>query len=363
VASAPATGTITASGSQPFNLGRYNGGGLEFVGSLDEFALTPSALSAADILARVNGPPSGAPSWQFGYDGQSRHLAAATDPDGRVVVRNTYDAASRLATQLDGLGKTSAFAYTASTLTATDPRGHASVQTFDARKRLISVQDTVGANSYTSSYTYDDCGNRSSATDRNGNRTDFTFDTGCLGNLLTVQEPQLNPQTPRFATTWTYDAKHNPTLRTDAKGFTSSWTYDATTNVRLAATRQIDATTSATTKWLYADTANPGLPTRVVAPRGNTTGTPDNTYSTVLAYDSSGNLTSSTDADGNRTTYGYDSLGRRTSMVDPDGNVSGGTPSEHTWTTAYDALDRVTKRIRWLIPRTTRMTGPGTAPR
>jgi RHS repeat-associated protein len=29
-------------------------------------------------------------------------------------------------------------------------------------------------------------------------------------------------------------------------------------------------------------------------------------------------------------------------MVDADGNVTGGTPADHTWSTAYDALDRVT---------------------
>ena len=29
-------------------------------------------------------------------------------------------------------------------------------------------------------------------------------------------------------------------------------------------------------------------------------------------------------------------------MVDPDGYAPGGIPSEHTWTTVYDANDRVT---------------------
>lgn len=338
VASQPASGTITPSSSVPLNLGRYNGGGLEFAGSLDEFAIIPSALSAADIVSRLNGTPS----WQYSYDGASRHLTSVIDPDARVVVTNTYDGFGRLATQKDGLNKTTSFAHGGSTVTSTDPRLHDTIATYDSRKRVTSVQDTVGANTYTLAYTYDDCGNRSSVTDRNGNRSDFTYDTTCKGNLLELKEPQLNPETPRFTTSWTYDAKNNPTLRTDAKGFTTTWTYDPTTNVRLSETRQIDGTTSATTKWLYADTANPGLATRIVAPRGNTTGPPDNAYSTVLAYDASANLTSSTDADGNRTTFGYDNVGRRTSLVDPDGNASSGVPAEHTWTTAYDANDRVT---------------------
>jgi hypothetical protein len=60
--------------------------------------------------------------------------------------------------------------------------------------------DPVGASTYHLYYTYDTCGNRSSVTDRNGNRSDFTYDTACKGNLLQRQEPQLNPQTPRFTT-------------------------------------------------------------------------------------------------------------------------------------------------------------------
>ena len=338
VASSAATGTITSSSSAAFNLGRYNGGGYAFSGSLDEFAVSASALSPTDIVSRLYG----APSWRYSYDGVTRHIATVTDPDGRTVATNTYDSLGRLAAQDDGLSKTTTLAYGSSTLTITDPRGHDTVQTFDARSRLTQVADTVGANTYTVAYTYDDCGNRSSVTDRNGNRTDYTYDTSCRGNLLTLEEPELDAFTDRFTTTWTYDSKNNPTQKTDAKGFVSTWTYDGTTNVQLSATAPIDGSTSATTKWIYGDTSNPGMPTRVVAPRGNTSGTPNNTYSTVLAYDSSGNLTSSTDADGSQTTYTYDSVGRRTAMVDPDGNVGGGTPSQHTWTTAYDALDRVT---------------------
>ena len=338
VAQAAATGTITSSSSVALNLGRYNGGGQAFSGSLDEVAVTASALSQTDISARLYGRPS----WKYSYDGVTRHVATLTDPDSRTAVTNTYDSLGRLATQADGLSHSSSLSYGSSTVTITDPRSHDTVQSFDARSRLTQIADVVGSNTYTLAYTYDTCGNRSSATDRNGNRTDYTYDTACKGNLLELQEPQLNPQTPRFTTDWTYDTKNNPTQKTDAKGFVSTWTYDATTNVMLSASVPIDASTVATTKWVYGDSSNPGLATRVIAPRGNTTGTPDNTYSTVLAYDSSGNLTSSTDADGTQTTYGYDSSGRRTSMVDPDGNASGGTPSQHTWSTAYDALDRVT---------------------
>lgn len=54
-----------------------------------------------------------------------------------------------------------------------------------------------------------------------------------------------------------------------------------------------------------------------------------------------GGLTSATAADSSWTTYTYDALGRRTTMVDPERNAPGGVPGEHTWTTAYDASDRI----------------------
>jgi len=312
-----------------------------FPGSIDEFAIYPSALSATRIAAHYNA--GRAANWFYGYDGVSRHISTVTGPDGKVVLTNTYDSYGRLTSQKDGLNNETDFSY-GSSLTITDPRLHETTETFDSRSRLLTVSDTLSSTTYTKTFTYDDCGNVDSVTDRNGNTTNYSFDTDCNGDLLTLDEPAIDGSTPRFETTWTYDSKNNPTLRTDAKGYTTAWTYDSSSNVKTSETRQIDGSTSAVTKWQYTDSGNPGLPTRLIAPRGNTTGTPNNTYSTVLAYDSSGNLTSSTDADGNETTYGYDSLGRRTSMVDPDGNVSGGTPSQHTWTTAYDAMERVTSQ-------------------
>ena len=299
-------------------------------------------VGVVDMLGNASGEDPDAHRWIYTYDGSSSHLVSAIDPDGRVVVTNTYDGYGRLDTQNDGLGKTTSFDYPSGQTEITDPRGHTTTLSYDSRNRVIQQDDPVGGTTYHQYFTYDDCGNQSSVTDRNGNRTDFTYDTACKGNLLEREEAELNPQTARFTTDWTYDSKNNVTQKTDAKGFVSTWTYDGISNVQLSATAPIDGSTSATTKWVYGDSSNPGLATRIVAPRGNTTGTPNNTYSTVLAYDSLGNLTSSTDADGSQTTYTYDSVGRRTTMVDPDGNAGGGTPSQHTWTTAYDALDRVT---------------------
>ena len=62
---------------------------------------------------------------------------------------------------------------------------------------------------------------------------------------------------------------------------------------------------------------------------------------TQLAYNTAGDLTSSSTPDGNgsqvaTTTYGYDGDGERTSTTSPDGNISGANAGNYTTVTAYN---------------------------
>jgi RHS repeat-associated protein len=302
---------------------------------------TGRLTTVVDKLGNTPGQDATLHTWRYAYDGGSNHISSITDPEARVVVANTYDTLGRVWTQKDGLLNTTTFGYAAGQVTITDPRLHVTTQTFDARNRLLSVADTVDAIPYTLSYTYDGCGNRDSVTDRRGKRTGYTYD--CAGNMLQIEEPQLSPPAPGYQTTFQPDARNNPYIITDARGFVTTNDYDPVTNRLLAMTQQITKLpdTFAITKWQYTDGANPGLPTRVISPRGNTTGTPNNAYSQTLAYFSTGELRERVDADGNKTTYTYDGASRQLTMVDPDGNVVGGTPSLHTWTTVPDPNDRV----------------------
>jgi YD repeat-containing protein len=163
--------------------------------------------------------------------------------------------------------------------------------------------------------------------------------------VLTKLDPQVDPQTPRYLTQYQYDSKNNLTQITDARSFLTTNTFDPTTNVKLSTTQQITLSpaTYATTKWEYGDGTNPGLPTKIVSPRGNTGPTPDYAFAQSLSYDGQGNLTQRIDADGNKTTFGYDGVSRQTTMVDADGYAPGGVPSEHTWVTVFDENDRVTQ--------------------
>ncbi len=301
---------------------------------------TGRLTAVTDKIGNSAGQDPAQHRWTYAYDGTTHRLTTITDPDGRLRVTNTYDTNGRVIQRRDGMSALTTFSYTPNQIVITDPRQHQLTKTFDGRTRTLTQSETVGGVLYNAGVTYDAAGNVLSSTDRNGGRTDYTYDT--RGNVLTRTDPQVNPQTPRYVTTYEYDTRNNLTMVTDAKGFIATRTYQATSNVPLSTSSQIDASTLATSKYEYLDPSNPGLPTRIIAPRGNSTGTPDYTYSTVLAYNAQGNLSQKIDADGAKTTYGYDALGRRTSVVDPEGYAPGGIPADHTWTTAYDANDQIT---------------------
>ncbi|MGH2377210.1 MAG: DUF6531 domain-containing protein [Candidatus Limnocylindria bacterium] len=295
-----------------------------------------------DRLGNAAGSDPADHRWTYGYEGPSSRIATITDPDGRVRVTNGYDDQGRVTAQRDGLNELSTISYGTLETTVADPRGHSTRYTFDDRLRVLSQTDVVGADTYTLSYAYDAAGNRTSVTDREGNTIDLTYDA--RGNVLTKTDPSPDGIAPRPVTSFEYDLENNLTEITDALGAVTTVTYDPATNVLLSVTRQVDATTTATTSYEYGDAANPGLPTRIYSPLGNTGGTPDPTYSTALAYDAEGNLASRTDADGATMAFQYDVVGRLTSFVDPDGNAPGGLPALHTWAIEYDPNDREVRR-------------------
>lgn len=297
------------------------------------------------VTDKIGNAPGQDPSlhrWSYAYDGTSRHITTITDPDGRVRVTNTYDAQGRVYQQRDGLNALTQMTYSAGQTVLTDPRGHQTTYTFDARMRVLSQTDVVGSNTYTISYVYDTAGNRTSVTDRKGKTTDLTYDA--RGNLLTKTEPQVDPQTPRYLTQFQYDLKNNVTQITDPLGFVTTMSYDPTTNVLTRVSRQIGASTFAVTTYEYGDPANSGLPTKMIAPRGNTGPTPNYAYATTLSYDAQGDLVTSIDPDGAKTTFTYDVAGRLVSFVDPDGYATGANPADHTWQVAHDENDRETRR-------------------
>jgi RHS repeat-associated protein len=329
----------------------------------------------------------------YAYDGTSHRIATITNARNKVVLSNTYDAQGRVATQKDGRGVLtgelttldyvvnpdgSRVTTTTTPFTSFEPAFHPTVvDSYNSQGWLTGrVVHPSAAETLTQSYTYDAIGNQLSATDARGNRVDSCYDVDYAGspiaggaaNLTRRIEAAPQPGADRSVSLLRYDAKNNLVQTVSPRGVPSGSTVTCSTNLAAinsmfsvdnaydasgvfllsVTSRFTDPDTgakTAVTKYEYGDAANPGRVTRFIPPRGNTAGSPDYTYATVMTYftsgASSGMLKDVTDALGNKTSYAYDAVGRKTSVVDAVGNAAGGIPAEHTTTIGYDNEDRV----------------------
>jgi len=330
----------------------------------------------------------------YAYSGTTNLLTTVTDARSNVAVTNTYDAQSRVATQKDALGLTTGqqttFSYVTNgdgtkTTTVTYPKtsteptwSYVEVDTYDTLGRAtshVSKPLSASAGWITETYSYDANGFRTSYTDGRGNTTLTCFDvsysgtaTGSRGNLTRVIQASPTTGAAKPTTLMLYDSKNNITQVVPPKGVTSSSTTTCSTNLsasvnaNYATSYVFDAgqvlllseTSSytdpelglktAVTKYEYADSLNPGSRTKLIPPRGNTTGTPDYTYATTYSYGASGSqagmLVQETSPLGAIKTYQYDTVGRLTSSVGPQGYVAGANPAHFTWEYVYDNEDR-----------------------
>jgi RHS repeat-associated protein len=330
----------------------------------------------------------------FGYDGTSSRLTSITDARNNTALTLTYDASGRVATQKDARGLTTGdvttFDYVVNgdgtrvtTVTAPttsfEPSFHpTTIHTYDTNGWLTSrVTHPSSTEALTETHGYDATGNRTSVIDPRGNTTNYCYDVDYAGSSISGGRANLTREIDPAPTTGAnrpvmliaYDAKNNVTQRVAPKGvpsgamvtcstnlsaintsYATDFAYDASALKLLSTTtRFTDPDTgakTATTKYEYGDASNPGLVTRVIPPRGNTTGTPDYTYATTFTYFTSGSkaglLATSADALGDTTAYDYDSVGRLISRVDPLGNqLIGGYGPYHTTSFTYDKEDRL----------------------
>ena len=248
----------------------------------------------------------------YSYDSNHRMLTAV-DARGNTFVTNVYDDAGRVIRQSDAKGNTYQYAYRstgckdAQTIIQTriaDPAGNTSIDSYDARCRLIRAEDRLGSGE---TFTYDDKNNRTSASDKNEQTTNYLYDD--RGNAL------IKVDALRVETQFSHDALDNPTSRT-GQGSDIHYEFDSKGN-RVA----IIDPSGRTRRFMY-DSFGQVL-----------TETDFDGRLTKFSYDDKGNLTSVTDALGNTTTYSYDAIGRRISIIDARGNVTRYT---------YDLADRVT---------------------
>jgi RHS repeat-associated protein len=268
------------------------------------------------------------------------------------VTSMTYDSAERVLTQTDATGKTTTFAYgpdsgaglTAGQTLTTDPAGHKTLDTY-ADNLLTSETKGYGTpDAATWTYTYDPVTlGVSSVADPDGNLRTFAYDNH--GNKISESDAR------GFTTSYLYDDDDNLVETVDPAGLQTLYRYDEAGHIAAGGTgyglltsltKQAvgdDATAQPRTVALYYDdTAHPGDATRTVDARGHTSSN---------AYDSAGDIVSSTDAAGDVTKYGYNlARGLVTSVVTPIGSAAGTQPgctppATGCTTYAYDAWGNV----------------------
>jgi RHS repeat-associated protein len=278
-------------------------------------------------LTSVTNPAGG--TWTFNYD--ANHLMTSmTDPLGGTV-SNVYDATGRVTSQTDAAGRTTTFSYSTDGTSPTiiDPNGNETDEVY-SDGQLVSLTKGAGtASAATWQYAYDPTTfAMTSQTDPNGNVTTYGYTSGSF-NPTSVTDPLGR------TTTTTYNTFEEPLTVTDPSGVTTTSTYDAAGNMTSVSRPLTGTSSTRTTSYTYGDSGHPGEVTATTDPNGNTT---------HYGYDTYGDLTSSTDPMGNQTTYAYDIIGRRTGTVSPRGNVSGANPAQFTTSFNYDALGNLVSR-------------------
>jgi RHS repeat-associated protein len=179
------------------------------------------------------------------------NLLKETRPDG-TVIDHTYDSSANL------LSTTTTLADGTSTTTS---------NTYDSFNRMVSTTDALGQ---TTTYVYDNRGNKTQITDTQNRTTTYTYNNH--NKLTKTTYPDGTTETK------TYDAMDNLLSETNQEGETTSYEYDGAD--RLIKTTYPDNTTSSST------------------------------------YDKAGRVTSTTDQNGNTTTYEYDAVGNKLSQTD-----------------------------------------------
>jgi len=230
-----------------------------------------------DLRGRLTSQTAGQEATTYTYD-PAGNLVKITQPDGSYL-SYSYDAAHRLIGINDALGNS--VAYTLDLMgnlinekvydpsnQLTQSRTHA----YDALNRLIK---DIGAQNQTTTYGYDNNGNRISVIDPLNQVTSSTFDA--LNRLIRTIDPNNG------STTLVYDANDRLTSLSDARGSTTGYAYNGLDDL-------------------------------------TTLQSPDS-GSTAKTYDSAGNIATSSDARGKTTTYVNDALNRLTSATFADGKT------------------------------------------
>jgi len=246
-----------------------------------------------DVHGRLKEQTAGGSTTAYTYDGNGNMLTM-TDKTGTTVY--TYDGENRTLTKtVPGIGEIS-WQYDILEVSgrvaekATDPKGNITVKVYDKADRLAAVTAEGG----TTSYSYYANGSRKSVTYPDGSTETYTYYKDNLNKTLVNKKAN---GTVIDSYSYTYDAAHNQTSKTDAKGVTG-YTYD-----KLNRLEKVTEPGNKTTSYTY-DGAGNRLTEAVI------TGT--STITTTYSYDTQNRMTGTvTEENGTteRVKYNYDNNG------------------------------------------------------
>ena len=275
------------------------------------------------------------------YDDLGRTVSS-TDFDGNTTT-NTYNAVGSLVSTTDSLGNTTSYTYDALNrrIAATDSAGNTSRTEYDA---LGNVTAEINANGVVTHYVYDVL-NRKTAVIQNYRpafqpnadtnvRIEFTYNA--VGNRTQVKDANGN------STTFEYDALNRVTKKIDPLGNTWQYTYDLAGN-RTAMTdgngQEIHFSYDANGQLTLIDYPDPDADVSFTYDAaGQRTAMTDGLGTTAWVYDALGRLTSSRDPHGKTVAYSYDSFGNRSGLTYADGKQAAYT---------YDADNRLAQVADW----------------
>jgi len=308
--------------------------------------------------------------------GVSATPPALTTSASDNVTTFTRDADGRVLTSVDGNVYTTTYAYDAfgDKISMTNALGGVTTWTYDGRGLMLSQTTPAGATApaSTTAYVYDAFGNRTQMIEAQGRTeqrtTTYTYDNGNRLTQQTADAVTVTTLTGATSTvtptqTFVYDNRGNLIKATDADGAVTytyydlqnrkiaqvdalnhltTWTYDGNGNV-LSQTRYTNAVSGTPPVGGTAPTVTASGSDRTVTygydgdnrqtstsvqnvERGSWTGTSwtstTGTLTTTTTYDADGNVTRTTDGNGNASYAYYDKLGRRIASVDAGGYLT-----------------------------------------
>ncbi|MCC7106255.1 MAG: RHS repeat-associated core domain-containing protein [Chloroflexi bacterium] len=300
--------------------------------------------------------------WRFSYaEGQGQ--VTVTDPRNNAWVYKALGS-GLVYSQADPNGNTTTRAWSAENnkVSETDPLNHTTSFEYDSKANRTRIVDPVNGSAHPTTFTYVSTNRRASKTDARGNTTTYSY-TG-LGDLDVETDAENKTVDHDYnslrlltqvadargkVTTMTYDSFAQLATETRPDGSETRITHDSwgqPTDIRVGGT-----STSSSDHLTHVTYDELGRETEVRVRMGSDPTTNDSAdLVTSKAYDRDGNLTSSTDPNGNAATLTNDHRGRVVALDYPIGNGGADNTTRPCTAYQYDQLGNQTN-VRVAISR------------